>query len=56
MSKINIGTNVLIALWKFTIGNKKTDSFIQKTLKVFKIFKEKSMKRLKFDVPPKETA
>ena len=44
----------LNALWKF-IGEveQDRDSFIQKTLKVVKTFKVKSLKRPKLDVLPK---
>ena len=50
-------TALLNTLWEFTrvVENDK-DSFIQNSLKVFKIFKAKSLKTPKLDVPAKKTA
>ena len=42
--------------WEFTGGNKDKDNFIQKALKVCKVFKMKPLKIPKPDVPSKKTA
>ena len=50
-------TALLSTLWEFTRGvEDEKDSFIQKTLKVFKTFEVKSLKTPKLDVPAKKTA
>ena len=46
----------LNTLWEFTVGKKDKDNFIQKALKVCKIFKVKPLKTPKLDVPSKKTA
>ena len=58
MPGISMHTTALLnTLWEFTRGvEDDKDSFIQKTLKVFKTFKVKSLKTLKLDVPAKKTA
>ena len=43
-------------LWEFTGGNKDKDHFIQKALKVCKVFKMKPLKIPRPDVPSKKTA
>ena len=50
-------TALLNKPWEFTRGvEEEKDSFIQKALKVRKIFKVKSLKILKLDVPAKKRA
>ena len=46
----------LNTLWEFTGVKEDKDIFIQKALKVCKIFKVKSLKTPKSDVPSKKTA
>ena len=47
----------LDALWEFTRGaDEDRDNFIQKVLKVCKVFKVKFLKTPKFNVPAKKTA
>ena len=46
----------LNTLWEFTKGKEDKDNFIQKTLKVCKVFKVKPLKTPKPDVPSKKTA
>ena len=56
ISKVNINKNFLIALWEFARGEEKDcGSIIQKTLRICKTFKVKSLTRLKLAVPPKRT-
>ena len=43
-------------LWEFTGGKEDKDNFIQKALKVCKVFKVKPLKTPKPDVPSKKTA
>ena len=43
-------------LWEFTGGKKDKDNFIQKALKVWRVFRVKPLKTLKPDVPSKKTA
>ena len=47
---------ILDTLWEFTRGKEDKDSFIQKALKVCKVFKVKPLKTPKLDVPSKKTA
>ena len=58
MPDTNMHTTALLNTpWEFTRGvEEEKDSFIQKALKVRKIFKVKSLKILKLDVPAKKTA
>ena len=46
----------LNTLWEFTGGKNDKDNFIQKALKVCKVFKVKPLKTPKPDVPPRKTA
>ena len=46
----------LNTLWEFTGGKQDKDKFIQKVLKVCKVFKVKPLKTTKPDVPSKKTA
>ena len=46
----------LNTLWEFPGGKKDKDNFIQKTIKVYKVFKVKPLKTPKPDVPSKKTA
>ena len=46
----------LNTLWEFTRGKEDKDKFIQKALKVCKVFKVKPLKTPKPDVPSKKTA
>ena len=46
----------LNTLWEFTRGKEDKDIFIQKTLKVCKVFKANPLKTPKLDVPSKKTA
>ena len=55
MSEINM-QNFLNTLWKFTGGKEVKGNFIQKTLKVCKVFKVKPLKATRPDVPSKKTA
>ena len=43
-------------LWDFTEGKEDKDNFIQKALKVCKVFKVKPLKTAKSDVPSRKTA
>ena len=45
----------LNTLWKFTGGKDDKDNFIEKALKVCKVFKVKPLKTRKPDVPSKKT-
>ena len=55
MSEINM-QKFLNTLSEFTRGKEDKDNFIQKALKVCKVFKVKPLKTPKPDVPPKKTA
>ena len=55
MSEINI-QNFLNTLWEFTGGKDDQDNFIQKALKVCKVFKVKPLMTPKPDVPSKKIA
>ena len=55
MSEINI-QKFLNTLREFTRGKEDKDNFIQKALKVCKVFKVKPLKTPKPDVPSKKTA
>ena len=55
MSEINM-QNFLNTLWEFTGGKEVKGNFIQKTLKVRKVFKVKPLKATRPDVPSKKTA
>ena len=55
MSEINM-QKFLNTLWEFTGGKNDKDNFIQKALKVCKIFKVKPLKTPKPDVPSRKTA
>ena len=46
----------LNALWEFTGGKEDKDSFIQKALKVCKVFRVKPLKTPRPDDPSKKTA
>ena len=46
----------LNTLWEFTEGKEGIDNFIQKALKVCKVFKVKPLKTPKLDAPSKKTA
>ena len=46
----------LNTLWEFTGGKEDKDNFIQKALKVCKVFKVKPLKTRKPDLPSKKTA
>ena len=48
--------NFLNTLWEFTRGKEDKDNFIQKALKVCKVFRVKPLKISKPDVPSKKTA
>ena len=48
--------NFLNTLWEFNGGKEDKDNFIQKALKVCKVFKLKPLKAPKVDVPSKKTA
>ena len=48
--------NFLNTLWEFTGGKEDKENFIQKALKVCKVFKLKPLKAPKVDVPSKKTA
>ena len=48
--------NFLNRLWEFTGGKEVKGNFIQKTLKVCKVFKVKPLKATRPDVPSKKTA
>ena len=50
MSVINM-QKFLNALWEFTGGKEDKHNFIQKALKVYKVFKVKPLKTPKPDVP-----
>ena len=47
--------NFLNTLWEFTRGKEDKDNFIQKALKVCKVFRVKPLKISKPDVPSKKT-
>ena len=49
-------TKFLNTLWKFTRGKEDKGNFIQKALKVCRVFKVKPLKTPKPDVPTKKTA
>ena len=55
MAEINM-QNFLNTLWEFTGGKEDKDNFIQKTLKVCKVFKVEPLKTPTLDVPSKKTA
>ena len=55
MSEINM-QKFLNTLWEFTGGKEDKGNFIQKALKVCKVFKVNPLKTLKPDVPSKKTA
>ena len=55
MSEINM-QKFLNTLWEFTGGKNDKDNFIQKALKVCKVFKVKPLKTPKPDVPSRKTA
>ena len=48
--------NFLNTIREFTGGKEDKDNFIQKVLKVCKVFKVKPLKAPKLDVPSKKTA
>ena len=48
--------NFLNMLWELTGGKQDKDNFIQKALKMCKIFKVKSLKTPRSDVPSKKSA
>ena len=54
MSEINM-QKFLNTLWEFTGGKEDKDNFIQKAIKVCKIFKVKPLKTPKSDVPSRKT-
>ena len=54
MSEINM-QKFLNTLWEFTGGKNDEDNFIQKALKVCKVFKVKPLKTPKPDVPSRKT-
>ena len=53
MSEINM-QNFLKTLWEFTGGKDDKDNFIEKALKVCKVFKVKPLKTPKSDVPSRK--
>ena len=55
MTEINI-KKFLNTLWEFIGGKEDKDNFIQKALKVCKVFKVKPLKAPRPDVPSKKTA
>ena len=55
MSEINV-QKFLNTLWEFTGGKEDKDNFIQKALKVCKVFKVKPLNTPKLDIPSKKTA
>ena len=55
MSEINV-QNFLNMLWEFTGGKEGKDDFIQKALKLCKVFKVKPLKTPRSDVPSRKTA
>ena len=55
MSDINM-QKFLNTFWEFTRGKEDNDNFIQKALEVCKVFKVKSSKTPRPDVPSKKTA
>ena len=55
MSEINV-QKFLNTLWEFTGGKEDKDNFIQKALKVCKVFKVKPLKTPKPDAQSKKTA
>ena len=55
MSEINM-QNFLNMLWEFTGGKEGKDDFIQKALKLCKVFKVKPLKTPRSDVPSRKTA
>ena len=56
MSEINMHQNFFNALWEFIGGKEDKENFIQKALQVYKVFKVKSLKAPRTDVPSKKTA
>ena len=46
----------LNTLWEFTGGKEDKDNFIQKAIKVYKVFKVRPLKTPKSDVPSKKTS
>ena len=57
MSEISMHKYLLNTLWEFTRGvEEDKDSFIEKTLKVCKTFKVKSLTTHSLDFPAKKTA
>ena len=48
--------NFLNTLWEFTRGKEDKDNFIQKALKVCKVFKVKPLRTPKPDVPSRKGA
>ena len=48
--------NFLNRLWEFAAGKEDKDNFIQKALKVRRVFKVKPLKTPKLNVPSKKTA
>ena len=51
MSEINMYQNFFNTLWEFIGGKEDKDNFIQKTLKVCKVFQVKPLKTPRPDVP-----
>ena len=51
MSEINMYQNFFNTLWEFIGGKEDNDNFIQKTLKVCKVFQVKPLKTPRPDVP-----
>ena len=51
MSEINMYQNFFNTLWEFIGGKEDKDNFIQKTLKVCKVFQVKPLKTPRSDVP-----
>ena len=49
-------TSLANTLFEFTRGEEDRDIFIEKVLKVFKVYKVKCLKKPKPDVPAKKTA
>ena len=48
--------NFLNMFWEVSVGKEIKDNFIQKALKVCKVFKVKPLRKTKPDVPSKKTA
>ena len=55
MSEINMYQNFFNTLWEFIGGKEDKDNFIQKTLKVCKVFQVKPLKTPRPDVPSQKT-